>query len=197
MRSITIWSGRAPAILCTLRQRDQDRHPFSAPLPNELTAPLDHYISVVRPRLLKGQSHARLWVSERGTPMASRTIHEAVTLTTQAAFAAPSMRICSAIVRRPLLRWKTRNTLAWCRLFLAISTRERRNNTTSKPIRLSLAAASGHQWRKRARCCPLPKMGDPHDTRRHLRPLFLRSSVGCLDRRSGPPLPRAGDSPGP
>lgn len=61
-------------------------HPFSAPLPKELTAPLDHYISIVRPRLLKGQSHARLWVSERGTPMSARTIHEAVTSTTKAAF---------------------------------------------------------------------------------------------------------------
>jgi site-specific recombinase XerD len=68
------------------RDETKTGHPFAAPLSPELAAPLDHYISVVRPRLLKGQSHARLWVSERGTPMASRTIHEAVTLTTQAAF---------------------------------------------------------------------------------------------------------------
>ncbi len=61
-------------------------HLFSAPLSRELTAPLDQYISVVRPRLLKGPSHARLWVSERGTPMSGRTIHEAVTVTTEVAF---------------------------------------------------------------------------------------------------------------
>lgn len=61
-------------------------HPFSAPLSEELTAPLDHYITEVRPRLLKGACHDRLWVSERGTPMSARTIHGAVTSTTKAAF---------------------------------------------------------------------------------------------------------------
>nr|WP_241741539.1 tyrosine-type recombinase/integrase [Gemmobacter straminiformis] len=64
-------------------------HPYAAPLPEELTQPFDHYLASVRPRLLKGLSHDRLWVSERGTPMAARTIHDAVTSSTEAAFGQP------------------------------------------------------------------------------------------------------------
>jgi len=61
-------------------------HPYAAPIADELTQPLDHYFAEVRPCLLKGQSHDRVWVSDRGTPMAARTIHEAVTSVTKAAF---------------------------------------------------------------------------------------------------------------
>jgi integrase len=42
---------------------------MTAPLPVSLTPWLDHYLSEVRPRLLRGRESSKLWVSSQGTPM--------------------------------------------------------------------------------------------------------------------------------
>ncbi len=61
-------------------------HPFSAPILDALTDQIDHYVTVVRPHLLLGQDSARLWITRYGDAMTPKSIHSAITRTTERAF---------------------------------------------------------------------------------------------------------------
>lgn len=60
-------------------------HPFAAPLPEELTPLLEHYLTVVRPVLLQGRESPRLWVTRYGVPMRDKAVYAAVTRETERA----------------------------------------------------------------------------------------------------------------
>ncbi|MBW0158425.1 tyrosine recombinase XerC [Sedimentimonas flavescens] len=61
-------------------------HPFSAPIADTLTEQIDHYLTVVRPILLEGRENPRLWITRYGAPMKPKSIHAAITRTTERAF---------------------------------------------------------------------------------------------------------------
>jgi integrase/recombinase XerD len=47
---------------------------MTVPLPLSLTPWLDHYLALVRPKLLQGRNSPKLWVSRQGTPMTCNSL---------------------------------------------------------------------------------------------------------------------------
>ena len=59
---------------------------YEQPLPPALTAFIDRYLEVYRPRLLGGSDDDRLWISWRGKPMSDAVVYGAIVSRTKAAF---------------------------------------------------------------------------------------------------------------
>ena len=59
---------------------------YEQPLPTALTAFIDRYLEVYRPRLLGGSDDDRLWISWRGQPMSDAVVYGAIVSRTKAAF---------------------------------------------------------------------------------------------------------------
>jgi integrase/recombinase XerD len=82
--------------------------PLEFQFPVDLVPDLEHYLKVIRPVLLKGGRRKteattdRLWISQVGTPMASRSIAGRVRSLTKAAFGAP---ICPHLFRDCVATW--------------------------------------------------------------------------------------------
>lgn len=62
------------------------RKPIEIPVPESLTAYINHYIEQVRPILLDGNDSDRLWISQYGKPMTDKAIHAAISTATKRAF---------------------------------------------------------------------------------------------------------------
>ncbi|MGA9412990.1 MAG: site-specific integrase, partial [Roseobacter sp.] len=65
------------------------RKPIEIPVPESLTAYIDHYIEQVRPVLIDGNGSARLWITQYGQPMTGKTIYAGISKTTARAFGRP------------------------------------------------------------------------------------------------------------
>lgn len=65
------------------------RKPIEIPVPESLTAYIDHYIEQARPILLDGNDSDRLWITQYGEPMLGKTIYDAISRTTKSAFGRP------------------------------------------------------------------------------------------------------------
>jgi integrase/recombinase XerD len=57
------------------RVDQKDGRDYDAAMPDELVIYLDHYINRILPRLLKGRTSDRLWISTRGTGMSASTVY--------------------------------------------------------------------------------------------------------------------------
>lgn len=62
------------------------RRPYEDALPPDVTAPIDRYLAVYRPRLLHGNASDRLWISARGKPMSDQGVYHRITKITKEAF---------------------------------------------------------------------------------------------------------------
>ncbi|WP_294610488.1 site-specific integrase [uncultured Roseovarius sp.] len=62
------------------------RKPIEIPVPESLTAYINHYIEQVRPILLDGNDSDRLWITQYGKPMTDKAIHAAISKATERAF---------------------------------------------------------------------------------------------------------------
>ncbi len=62
------------------------RNPIEIPVPESLTAYIDHYIEQVRPVLLDSNDSARLWITQYGKPMTDKSIHAGISNATKRAF---------------------------------------------------------------------------------------------------------------
>jgi integrase len=62
------------------------RRPFEVPVPQELNACIDHYLTVWRPVLLKGGTTDALWLMQAGRPMRSYSVHSRMTKLTKRLF---------------------------------------------------------------------------------------------------------------
>jgi integrase/recombinase XerD len=62
------------------------RRPFELPVPEELNACIERYLTVWRPPLLKGGTTDALWLTKAGRPMRTYSVHSRVTKLTKRLF---------------------------------------------------------------------------------------------------------------
>jgi len=70
-------------------QETKTRRPFTIPVPASLVPFLDHYMENVRPILLDGNDHDRLWITRYGQPMPAGALYNGITTATKRAFGRP------------------------------------------------------------------------------------------------------------
>lgn len=68
------------------RNETKTATPLSLPVPDIMTAFLDHYIRELRPLLLEDRESDRLWITQYGKPMRDRAVYDAIIRTTKRAF---------------------------------------------------------------------------------------------------------------
>ena len=65
------------------------RKPIEIPVPEALTPYINQYIDHIRPDLLGDNDSDRLWITQYGKPMKSKTIYSGISKTTERAFGRP------------------------------------------------------------------------------------------------------------
>nr|WP_283949935.1 tyrosine-type recombinase/integrase [Limobrevibacterium gyesilva] len=61
----------------------KEKRPYDCACPEDLLAHLDHYLEVIRPRLLREGTSDALWIAMGGTPMSESTIYYQITSITR------------------------------------------------------------------------------------------------------------------
>ena len=76
-------------LLCFAASETKTRRPLEFPVPTELNVPLELYLDLHRPNLLRGADSDRLWISARGRPMSEISVYHRIVKITEEAFGAP------------------------------------------------------------------------------------------------------------
>ena len=79
----------------------KERRPLSFTLPSLLDPYIEIYMVEHRPRLLRGNTSDRFWISTRGGPASAQALYKGICVLTTNCSAGRSIRICCVTAWRP------------------------------------------------------------------------------------------------